>query len=548
LNESESTRSAPPFSAATGGVLAALAALASVLRLAPGARPVDDAYITFRYARNLVEGIGLVYNQGEAVLGTSTPGFTLLLAAGSAIFGGAPPTVALVASAVADAVTAVLVVVLGLSLGLPRALAVLASLGWVLYPLSIRYAIGGMETSVVAALGAATFLLWIRGRETLAMIPAGAAVLTRPDAAVHAVVLLAATAVRTRRIPWRPAVVLAAALLPWSVFALVRYGTPVPQSLEAKSHAVYAAAVGENALQILYALGGLVLAAPASLAARGLSVWRPVGDRALPIAVAAIVLAVFLVGAREAMRRDRRMVVLFVSPVLFWVAYALAGLRGGLLAEWYLVPLAPLLFVGLAAGVWSLARRLPTVARQPVAASVLAALVALQLTGFDWAAIGRGAAPVPRVVWTEREDLYRRAAAYLVPRLAPADVVAAPEIGALGYFCRCRILDTVGLVSPESVRYYPLPAEMHLVSSAVPPDLIRDARPAWLVTLDVFIGRSLLPLDWFAREYEPVVAAPTRAFGSRALVVYRRRDTASAQPALLTPSPGHYRQLERAEP
>jgi hypothetical protein len=40
----------------------------------------DDAYITYRYARNLVTGHGFAYNPGEHVLGTTTPLFTLLLA------------------------------------------------------------------------------------------------------------------------------------------------------------------------------------------------------------------------------------------------------------------------------------------------------------------------------------------------------------------------------------------------------------------------------------------------------------------------------------
>jgi hypothetical protein len=36
--------------------------LALAARLIPGPRLVDDAYITFRYSRNLIEGQGLVYN------------------------------------------------------------------------------------------------------------------------------------------------------------------------------------------------------------------------------------------------------------------------------------------------------------------------------------------------------------------------------------------------------------------------------------------------------------------------------------------------------
>ena len=43
--------------------------LAITTRLAPGARTIDDSYITYLYARNIVAGNGFVYNPGEQVLG-----------------------------------------------------------------------------------------------------------------------------------------------------------------------------------------------------------------------------------------------------------------------------------------------------------------------------------------------------------------------------------------------------------------------------------------------------------------------------------------------
>ena len=49
----------------------------------------DDAYITYRFARNLADGYGFVYNVGEPVLGTSTPLYTLVLALGSKLSGRA---------------------------------------------------------------------------------------------------------------------------------------------------------------------------------------------------------------------------------------------------------------------------------------------------------------------------------------------------------------------------------------------------------------------------------------------------------------------------
>ena len=59
--------------------LIVLIALALRAIYAAGNPTLDDAFITFRYVRNLARGIGFVYNPGERVLGTTTPLFTLLL-------------------------------------------------------------------------------------------------------------------------------------------------------------------------------------------------------------------------------------------------------------------------------------------------------------------------------------------------------------------------------------------------------------------------------------------------------------------------------------
>ena len=45
-------------------IIVVLAALALAARALPGPRTIDDAFITFRYSRNIVEGEGFVYNPG----------------------------------------------------------------------------------------------------------------------------------------------------------------------------------------------------------------------------------------------------------------------------------------------------------------------------------------------------------------------------------------------------------------------------------------------------------------------------------------------------
>src|SRR3954452_8190151 len=91
-----------------GWWLALPAGAALAARLVTGPHPIDDAYITFRYARNLAEGLGLVYNPGEWVLGTTTPLWALLLAGAYRLGATNLPQVAALLSALCDAASAAL--------------------------------------------------------------------------------------------------------------------------------------------------------------------------------------------------------------------------------------------------------------------------------------------------------------------------------------------------------------------------------------------------------------------------------------------------------
>src|SRR2546427_11263191 len=79
------------------------AVVALLARVLTGPHPIDDAYITFRYARNLAEGLGLVYNPGEWVLGTTAPLWAMLLGGGYRLGLTALPWLATIVSARCDA-------------------------------------------------------------------------------------------------------------------------------------------------------------------------------------------------------------------------------------------------------------------------------------------------------------------------------------------------------------------------------------------------------------------------------------------------------------
>jgi hypothetical protein len=120
--------------------------------------------------------------------------------------------------------------------------------------------------------------------------------------------------------------------------------------------------------------------------------------------------------------------------------------------------------------------------------------------------------------------LYQRAAERLKPELQPGDVVAAGDIGAVGWFTSATILDTVGLISPEAAPYYPLDPSLLVIAYAMSPDLIRDQQPDYLITLEVYVRETLLRASWFQEEYTLLEKLETDIYGSDGMLIYERLD------------------------
>src|SRR5262245_1585269 len=195
----------------------------------------DDALITVRYADRLAHGAGFTYNDGERVLGTSTPLWTLVLAGASAI--GLPPVAAatwlgVLAFGWTAAATALLLRDRGvLWWGQALGAALVAT-----SPALLTWAGGGMETSAaVAAL--ATFLwLYERGRWRALGFVGGAMLLLRPDLGL---VLAAAAILETARAEPAKAPLsvlpgVATVVSPWIAGATWYFATPLPNSGFAK--------------------------------------------------------------------------------------------------------------------------------------------------------------------------------------------------------------------------------------------------------------------------------------------------------------------------
>ena len=230
----------------------------------------------------------------------------------------------------------------------------------------------------------------------------------------------------------------------------------------------------------------------------------------------------WIAGAIPAIRLDVRWAAFFAFAPCYVFVYSILGLNGAFVAEWYMPQLFPFYVLGIALGLHRILGLVGGCGRRAGLAVVLGLFVAAELAGLNF-----GRNPVaewwlPTSVWDEREVLYREVAEDFLLGIDPHSTVAASEIGALGYFCNCRILDTVGLVSPVALQYYPVPNEAVVGKYAVPAELIRDTRPDYLVSLEIFIRHTVIDDEWFLTNYRRIGKLETNIFGSEGLLVFRR--------------------------
>lgn len=215
-------------------VLVVIISLGSSLFIAMkmGNKSYDDAYITFRYARNIALGYGFVYNIGEHFLGTTTPLFTLLLAELKILFPvDAIPVIAQWLTGVSLFVLATFTYLLGRDDGKPIAGMVSALL--VLFNPVFVLVWGGEAIFFLALISVAVYF-YFRERELIAAIFIGLAFLTRGEGILLGFVVFAHYLVKHRKLPFRAIFAFFGVVTPWMVYSFITFNTFFPSTLQAK--------------------------------------------------------------------------------------------------------------------------------------------------------------------------------------------------------------------------------------------------------------------------------------------------------------------------
>lgn len=404
--------------------LALCAALAVFLWVVMGGWRYDDPYITYRYAQNIREGAGFVYNPGQHTLSTTTPLFALALAGLRNPWLDAPALAALIGC-------------ISLALGglafwaMGRAWNAQAA-GWAglaLYPLfPLAFVTLGSETPLYLALCLWAFALAAHRRHALAGVCAGLAFVARGDGALAGLLIgawlgFASLTGRTNKMTLiRFALGWLAPALPWLLFATLYFGSPLPVTMAVKQAQGRMAistpfAAGFATVQGWY-LGGWHYRLEAALAGVGaLSVllfWRK--KNALGFGLVAI------------------------WSVVYFASYAALGVSSYF---WYYAPLAP----GFVAALGLCLERVRP--RGPGRAARMAALAVAGVIGLMALLQAQSAISLARVAADKRVGIYRAAGEWLNANTPPGASVGALEVGIIGYYSRRPMVDFAGLIQPE---------------------------------------------------------------------------------------------------
>ncbi len=410
--------------------------------------PLDDAWIHQTYARNLAQTGQWAFVPGEPSAGSTSPFYTLLLSAGYLL--GVPfLTWAALLGGLALAVGGLLAARLAARLAPETSnVSMWAGLGTVLAWHLVWAGASGMETMLFTTLTLGLLALawrelaappgaWgaVVGRGAALGLAGAATTLTRPEGLGLVGLIGLLMWVARPAGSWRTVVMWSAGVavgwlagfVPYAWFNLSLGGGVLPTTATAKQ--------AEN-------LPLLALPYPARI----VNLLFPLMAGGQVMLLPGLIVAIAVVGRR--VLRERR-AALLLAPFLW--AMALIGLYAARLPApyqhgRYVIPaLAHLILYGVAgtALIWQRGAR--SMGGRVVSRALVAA--AMIVFGWFWGVGWQQYGTDVQIIQTEMVA----AARWLADNIAPDQLLAVHDIGAVGYYAPRPILDLAGLVSPEVI-------------------------------------------------------------------------------------------------
>jgi hypothetical protein len=419
----------------------------------------EDYLITFRHSQNLCEGNGLVYQRGERVHGFTSPLGVLLPALGYQLTAQKSYLSALwmfrIFSSLAFAGAGVIFLQTLRKDGAPlRSILAMAAF-FLLEVKAVEFTTDGMETGFMLFFFAGSFYLATvecRARWALTGLCWAGLMWTRPDGFVYVIALSCVTFLysgkswgEATRLLLKSSLVTTALYAPWLLWAWWYYGSPIPNTIIAKS----ALSPSWQALQYkemilktinFYRATARDLFGPFYVFdARDWPGWH--GGYDWYFWILTLVCSLYwLVPIADRVGRAASLCFVVLTAYLAFIPIAF---------PWYFPPVLACGLLVLASGVVAYTRTVLTYRWAQVVVSVLVLAPIVYERAWLFHKIER----CMRIQQREVENNIRtEVGKWLHEHAAKGDRVCLEPIGYIGYFSQMKILDVPGLVAPEVTR------------------------------------------------------------------------------------------------
>jgi hypothetical protein len=384
----------------------------------------DDPYITYRYASNLIEGKGFVYNPNARTLSTTTPFFALLLA----IIGKLELISITRAAIIIGCLSIVLAGYVFLEISKQQNTPLI---GWASFLLLTSFALPvttvSSETPLYIFMALLTFLFYFQQKWLFTAILAALLAFVRPDGILLPFVLIIDWTFQKKR-AWHT-IYIREYLFPILTFILINllgwgaiwlyFGSPFPVTLFAKQQQ------GTMQISQQFLAGFLRLVQ---------------GYSKLPYMMLEGVLAV--IGLIYLIARKKRIFLIVVWVFAYFIAYSILRVSRYF---WYYAPLVPGFVVLVSAGfqfLWESGSRLSN-AWKTITGGVIVCFFLFSLVNQLYGLYNTAQNTDKRI------PIYRQLGLWLRQNTPSDAKVGALEVGVIGYYSKRYMVDFAGLIQPD---------------------------------------------------------------------------------------------------
>ncbi len=466
---------------------------------------LDDSFISFRYAKNLHNGLGLVFNAGERVEGYTNFLWTLFSYVGIKL-GFEAINFSHALSIFAQAVTLYLIFTLGNTVSRTAYWALLAPVFLAFNVAFVSYPAMGMETTFFTMLVILAFVCF--SRNVHQNVPGGLVVgaillgiaLTRFDGFVLVLIMLGYRVLVAREIKKNIPVVLVfvVGLALYNFWRLSYYPTPLPNTFYAK--------VGFSMQQLWHGMKYV------------LHFFVDSGHYLIILGIASL------------LQKRISPLVRFAAWVVSWQLVYIILVGGDWMPYFrFIIPVLPLLFFLMQEGLWSVFERMKSVQRTGRLPVALAVVTSLLFFLFVCKPLVGASSFNRQMRGGFFRPLHARTIGLYLDKALPSDYVVAIEwAGIMPYYMHQRVLDTAGLTDRDIVlQDFP----SFPMGRASTPEYIAGRKPHLIVTCaqifdslaEAVAGTtrrfSFLPEGNFVHDYYATLSSPGSPYSARIMKI-----------------------------